>query len=72
MYAIRSYYGITEARFVLDVNQVKRSRELLWVDDTQARIPDSGQEREEDAVWLSRITSYNVCYTKLLRMMELG
>ena len=45
--------SITEAKFVLNVNQVTRSRGILWVDDTQEIIPNSGQERQEDAVWLS-------------------
>jgi hypothetical protein len=44
---------ITEARFILQVNQVTRSRDLLWVDDTQEIIPNSGQERAEDERWLT-------------------
>ena len=51
---------------------------LSNVPDTTTKIKFTGDNRQFDATgvqWIIRITSYNVCYTKLLRFkmtMEIG
>ena len=70
MYAIRSYYGLAaihgftliEVMIVVAIVAILSAVALPSYNDyvTRGRIPDA-----------TRITSYNVCYTKLLRT-ELG
>ena len=66
MYAIRSYYGA----------YLEISKEYVYIDPAKVieyanlamPIIQENQDREQEAFAnLLRITSYNVCYTKLLR-----
>ena len=63
MYAIRSYYG---------VDGYRRLPEGRIQDDVRRLAADAGQPFQFLArSWnFARITSYNVCYTKLLRILS--
>ena len=74
MYAIRSYYDETQRQYVATLQASGRS--LLTIIDSILDFSkiEAGQLELEripfnlDDVLESRITSYNVCYTKLLRI----
>ena len=73
MYAIRSYYDLGNIRILARQN----ARQHLYLCDltTEARerlgqLAADGATAE-DYQALRRITSYNVCYTKLLRVVTL-
>ena len=64
MYAIRSYYGVNEnVKNVLKNNGIEN---LLGSENICSNINEA---IEKSKLILSRITSYNVCYTKLLRAL---
>ena len=77
MYAIRSYYGLTEA-VIIDAaaseivdegfNRLAEiyGREFL----RESRVLSSRRFSAGYGDFNIRITSYNVCYTKLLRLLE--
>ena len=85
MYAIRSYYGKDEHRVDSEQQEEgagaggmdgvrRRDRQLEEADADlgavqarEQRYADAGQARRR-----GRITSYNVCYTKLLRYRRAG
>ena len=58
MYAIRSYYG------ALTVSVV--TKPFYFEAKTRMRNAETGWDRLKE--FSDRITSYNVCYTKLLRI----
>ena len=69
MYAIRSYYGITASARKPVTSRVRRFMATMPL---QAPWPSSTRERNSHHSYFctrprDRITSYNVCYTKLLR-----
>ena len=74
MYAIRSYYvAIVAVRQVGGVEQLKSSLgETNWVFDFMPSLQHSDTEQVATGgiLKMSRITSYNVCYTKLLRFFQ--
>ena len=81
MYAIRSYYDLTLAMAITepgcgsDPSQVQTTAVLdpatdEWVLDGEKIFVTTGCRAEGVVLWATidnRITSYNVCYTKLLR-----
>ena len=72
MYAIRSYYGMSVTQLAQVIDQAARR-----IVDVGAGFPilatDQWQQAASDLLaqfytpLIDRITSYNVCYTKLLR-----
>ena len=71
MYAIRSYYGLIkqEAEAIQNIpvtDQYEKSVELIekHVHQLKGKLVASGMGKAGQI----RITSYNVCYTKLLRV----
>ena len=86
MYAIRSYYALSTFRspsFAQDWGVAMSSGPLagltaraVVVLDTNDRVlhaelvPEIAQEPDYAAAKAARITSYNVCYTKLLREVQ--
>ena len=80
MYAIRSYYATHEKSSQAGFAAIAAYREQLAAaapEDQDAvkrevvrsslTFADTFPEHEKAAIVLGRITSYNVCYTKLLR-----
>ena len=82
MYAIRSYYGEKGKGFAVVAGEIRKlsrissrsSKEIKnLIRDSVSNIED-GRRRVEDTIRyleiiFDRITSYNVCYTKLLRRL---
>ena len=66
MYAIRSYYEVVEVESKLATANTDSAMQLLSLFQQEARLIDFLQEDVNGF----RITSYNVCYTKLLRATE--
>ena len=62
MYAIRSYYGS------LDVKVTEVMTKTLITVDPDSSLKESARIMSNNKI--SRITSYNVCYTKLLRFVK--
>ena len=84
MYAIRSYYGVIQrnVRMVLILvdgqstvgDLCRKTGNPQLTENALAELEKGGfitaKVEQHDSLWQeSRITSYNVCYTKLLRSM---
>ena len=76
MYAIRSYYEIASVLALILIIRPKYSRPKAVPSATiKVTVAERGVTPEftvEDASGGNRITSYNVCYTKLLRNLAAG
>ena len=69
MYAIRSYYGfIEEIKHRYEQDEIRMIKRIL-IEGVRKNenVVITLFERSQMYVLNSRITSYNVCYTKLLR-----
>ena len=64
MYAIRSYYEMSKNQELAEENQ------LDLLEQNKATVITESYKKAY-SVHIDRITSYNVCYTKLLRDIEL-
>ena len=67
MYAIRSYYAKPTTVKAPDRDVLRLQEELSDVLGAQVEIKTSKSGAGKIQIQFSRITSYNVCYTKLLR-----
>ena len=67
MYAIRSYYEHREIDLRIDADQLCLERAAIGQRDRDLIGPIDHMVIGDDVTVLARITSYNVCYTKLLR-----
>ena len=63
MYAIRSYYETLE-ELIIEQAIAREALRLAFEQHKQLAVGLKGVQQERT---ISRITSYNVCYTKLLR-----
>ena len=71
MYAIRSYYELKALQYQVKAreNEIKTEVKSRYVEVVYAlRLQQSRKHQLDLAQELYRITSYNVCYTKLLRL----
>ena len=71
MYAIRSYYGLYELTGIeyMEINTLNQLLAAKEMDDPAIQIGEKMLFTADMLQYfLSRITSYNVCYTKLLRI----
>ena len=66
MYAIRSYYDISKFNFTEGLSTIKRTNQEKQLELVYQYISEVQDEKD----LLDRITSYNVCYTKLLRQLK--
>ena len=69
MYAIRSYYDVVPPDFV---SVTVQGRVYIREDVPLANAADVIDGPEQGLIAFFRITSYNVCYTKLLRIRNMA
>ena len=79
MYAIRSYYALSEypakTRATMGVLTLSRDKLKVTGPIAAARVVNAEDDLtiiSSGGIVLRRITSYNVCYTKLLRSTASG
>ena len=70
MYAIRSYYGATigELHHALKAGLMQKSD--VYAELGEVVVGEKSGRTSMDEIIILRITSYNVCYTKLLRLFH--
>ena len=74
MYAIRSYYAMEEISSNIAnnaSNAIDTQKLSSEANKDISEVKDASEKSMESVIKITRITSYNVCYTKLLRSVTM-